>query len=132
MVDAQKVKVMTKLAAFEQKESKRALKIVKYYRRDYIRKELLKTFLCVTIGYVLLLSFFALHGIEELLGNAVQMDFTSLAHKVTAGYVILLLVYLAVGVYVYNVRYSKAKRKVKEYDRMLHLLRQLYRREQAK
>lgn len=132
MVDVQKVKVMTQLAAFEQRESDRALKIVKYDRRDYVCMELLKSFVCVTIGYVLFLLFLGFYQMEYLIGNAMQLDYVSLIEKVFMGYIVLIVCNILIGIFVFGVKYSKAKRKVKEYDKTLHLLRQLYRREQEK
>lgn len=47
MLNKEKVRLMTKLARYEQKEEKRYLKISKYYRSDYIGIALLKNFFCV-------------------------------------------------------------------------------------
>ena len=82
MVDVQKVKVMAQLAAFEQRESDRALKIVKCYRRDYVCMELLKSFLCITVGYGLLLLFLGVYQMEYLIGNAMQLDYMSIIKKI--------------------------------------------------
>lgn len=132
MVDVQRVKVMTQLAAFEEKESKRALKIVNYYRRDYVCMKLLKIFVCVTIGYAFLLVLFGAYQWEYLIGNAMNLDYVLMIKKIAVGYISLLTCYFLIGVCAYNIQYSKAKRKVKEYDRKLHLLRRLYQREQEK
>lgn len=132
MVDVQKVKVMAQLAAFEQRESDRALKIVKYYRRDYVCMELLKSFLCITVGYGLLLLFLGVYQMEYLIGNAMQLDYMSIIKKIIVGYIALTVCNFIIGIFSYNVKFSKAKRKVKEYDKTLHLLRQLYRRQQEK
>lgn len=132
MVDVQKVKVMTQLAAFEQRESDRALKIVKYYRRDYVCMELLKSFVCITVGYGLLLLFLGVYQMEYLISNVMQLDYMSIIKKIIVGYIALTVCNFVIGIFLYNVKFSKAKRKVKEYDQTLHLLRQLYRREQEK
>lgn len=132
MVDVQKVKVMTWLAAFEQRESDRALKIVKYYRRDYVCMELLKSLMCCTIGYGLLVLCLGFYQMEYLLGNAMQLDYVSIIEKLFAGYIAIIVCNCVIGIFSYNAKFSKAKRKVKEYDKTLHLLRQLYRQEQEK
>lgn len=132
MVDVQKVKVMTQLAAFEQRESDRALRIVKYYRRDYICMELLKSFVCITIGYELVLLFLGFYQMEYLIGNAMQLNYASMIKRILVVYIVLIVCNLIIGFFSYNAKYKEAKKKVKEYDRMLHLLRQLYRKEQQK
>ena len=44
MLDEKRIRQMTKLAFFEKKEEKNALRIGRYFRSDYIGKELLKNF----------------------------------------------------------------------------------------
>lgn len=44
MLDEKRIRQMTKLAFFEKKEEKNALRIGRYFRSDYIGKELLKKF----------------------------------------------------------------------------------------
>ena len=51
-----KVKVMTKIAMYEQGEGKKYLPISKYYRSDYIGLALIKNFFLVTIGYLLVIA----------------------------------------------------------------------------
>lgn len=51
MLDEKRIRQMTKLAFFEKKEEKNALRIGRYFRSDYIGKELLKNFFLASIGY---------------------------------------------------------------------------------
>lgn len=128
MIDLEKVRVMTKLAAFEQAEEEDALKITGYYQGDYVRGELLRTFVCVTVGYLCLCLLAGFYQIEYLVENVTKLDYPALFGKLTGGYIILLLLY-GIGVSLaYIHRYHQAKKKVKGYDRNLHELRQFYRR----
>ena len=132
VVDLEKVRIMTKLAAFEQKEEEDAIKITKYYQGDYVRHELLKTLACVTVGYVCLCVLGLLYQVEYLIGNATKLNYPQVLGQVVSGYCILLILY-GIGVslaYIYQ--YHKAKKKIKGYDKNLHILRQLYRREQER
>lgn len=132
VVDLEKVRIMTKLAAFEQEEEEDAIKITKYYQGDYVRHELLKTLACVTIGYVCLCVLGALYQLEYLIGNATKLNYPQVLGELVSGYCIILVLY-GIGVslgYIYQ--YHKAKKKIKGYDKNLHILRQLYRREQER
>lgn len=132
MVDLEKVRVMTKLAAFEQAEEEDAIKTVRYYQGDYVRCELLKTLVCVTIGYLCLCMLGVLYQLEYLIGNATTINYPQLFGQLIGGYCILLIVY-GIGVSLGFIhRYHLARKKIKEYDRNLHLLRQLYRRERER
>ena len=55
MLDEKRIRQMTKLAFFEKKEEKNALRIGRYFRSDYIGKELLKNFFLASIGYLSLI-----------------------------------------------------------------------------
>ncbi len=130
MIDAKKVQIMTKMAAFEKREEEGALKITKYERLDYVRIEVLKTFLCVSVGYLILLGMLAVYHMEYLLKQAATMDFASLIEKIIIGYVGILVVYGIIGIVAYYIRHKRARRFVKEYDRRLHALRKYYRKQE--
>lgn len=130
MIDPKKVQIMTKMAVFEKREEEDALKITKYERLDYVRIEVLKMFLCVSVGYVILLGMLAVYHMEELLEQAAVMDFSFWIGRIAAGYVGLLLVYGTIGIVAYYVRHKRARRVVKEYDRRLHILRKYYRKQE--
>lgn len=130
MIDAKKVQIMTKMAAFEKREEEGALKITRYERLDYVRVEVLKMFLCVSVGYLILLGMLAVYHMEYLLEQAVEIEFSPLLGRIAAGYVGLLLVYGVIGIAAYHVRHKRARRLVKEYDRRLHTLRKYYRKQE--
>lgn len=67
MLNKEKVRLMTKLARYEQKEEKRYLKISKYYRSDYIGIALLKNFFASTIAYILILILVFLYRMEAFM-----------------------------------------------------------------
>lgn len=50
MINEEKVKIMTKLAMYEQGKGRKYLPVSKYYRSDYIGLALIKNFFLVTIG----------------------------------------------------------------------------------
>lgn len=128
MVDPRKVQIMTKLAAFEQKEELHALKVTEYERVDYVRIQLVKMILSVTVGYGIILALLLFGRVDYYIENFYSMDLTFFFRKIVIGYVSTLAIYLLVGVVAYHVRYRRAKRAVKEYDRNLHMLRKYYKK----
>ena len=55
MLNEEKIKIMNKLAMYEQGEGKKYLPVSRYYRSDYIGLAMIKNFFLVTIGYCLIL-----------------------------------------------------------------------------
>ena len=130
MIDAKKVQIMTRLAVFEQREEAQALQITKYERLDFVRIQLLKMILSVTAGYGILVMFLGFYHLEYILEHIATGELTDWIWRGVAGYVGLLIFYALIGVVAYHIRYRRARRRVKEYDRMLHTLRKYYRKKE--
>ena len=111
MLDEKRIRQMTKLAFFEKKEEKNALRIGRYFRSDYIGKELLKNFFLASIGYILVLA-------------VVVLEFA--AGCLIASYLCFLAVY-SIAVYVIStIRYQGAQKKLKWYGKELDDLQNMY------
>lgn len=99
MLDEKRIRQMTKLAFFEKKEEKNALRIGRYFRSDYIGKELLKNFFLASIGYILVLAVAVLYHIEWLVDEIDTIDLQFAAGCLIASYLCFLAVY-SIAVYV--------------------------------
>lgn len=130
MIDAKKVQIMTKMAVFEKREEEGALNITKYERLDYVRIEVLKMLLCVSVGYLILLGMLAVYHVEYLIEQVATMNFSSILWKIFVGYIGVIIVYGVIGIIAYYIRHKRARRLVKEYDRRLHALRKYYRKQE--
>lgn len=132
MINIEKVKVMNRLAMYEQGEGKKQLPISKYYRSDYIGLALIKNFFLVTIGYVLILAAAAVYYSEYLMNNIHKMDLISLGTQLLIGYAAVLLAYSLLTYIRYSVKYHLAKKSVKNYYAELTRLEKIYSREAKK
>lgn len=132
MVNEEKVRIMTKLAAYEKGEGKNYLPISKYYRTDYIGLALIKNFFLISIAYVTLAGLVALYFLEELLENIHKMNLVKLGVKVIIGYVLLLAAYSVIVYVVQTVKYSRAKKSIKNYYMQLGRLTKIYAKEEKR
>ncbi len=132
MVNEEKVKVMNRLAMYENGKGKKYLPISKYYRSDYIGLALIRNFFLVTIGYGLVLAATAVYYGNYLMENVHKMDLVRLGRIAVTGYVAVLLVYSALTYIRYTVKYHRAKKSVKEYYAELTRLNRVYEREEKK
>ena len=64
MLDERKVKLMTKLALYEETHGKEDFKISSYYRKDYASLHVIYAFLSVSVGYVCLVGVLLLASVE--------------------------------------------------------------------
>lgn len=132
MINEEKVKIMTRLAMYEQGEGRKYLPVSKYFRSDYIGLALIKNFFLVTIGYVMILAGLGAYFGEYLMENIHKMDLVRLGFYLIAGYAALLVVYSILTYIQYSVKYYRAKKSVKSYYEELTRLDRIYAREEKK
>ncbi len=125
MINEEKVKLMTKLAWYEEGKGKKDLVMCKYYRSDYIGLSMIKTTIITTIAYFMLVFIVAIYNLDKLVSDITSMDFMTLGKDAVIYYVIMLMVMLVVSYYFASSNYKKAKKNLKEYNKKLkelHLL----------
>lgn len=132
MINEEKVKIMTRIAMYEQGEGKKYLPVSRYYRSDYIGLAMIKNFFLVTIGYVLVLAAVAGYFGNYLMENIHKMNLFSMGIYVIVGYVVVLVVYSILTYIQYSVKYYQAKKSVKEYYSQLTELSKIYAREEKR
>ena len=132
MLNEEKVRVMTKLAIYEQGEGKKYLPVSKYYRSDYIGLALIKNFFLVSIAYVVLTALIALYYLDELLETIHKMNLIKLGAQIIIGYIILLAGYSVLVYVIQTVKYSRAKKSIKNYYMQLGKLTKIYAKEEKR
>ena len=117
---------MTYLAKEEKSEHSKEFRIMDFYKYDYIRYNLIKNFLSVSVGYVMLLGLAALYKAEYLIANLMFLDFKKIAVITIGIYALLLIVYSAITVWQCLAKYEKSRRHVKKYYKLLDVLQKFY------
>ena len=129
MVNEEKVKVMNRLAMYEHGEGRKYLPVSRFYRSDYIGLALIQNFFPVTIGYMLGLAGVAAYFSEYLMDNVNKINLVTVAIYIVVGYLIILIAYSILTYIQYSVKYSRAKKSVREYYQDLTRLEKIYGRE---
>lgn len=126
MLNEEKIKLMTSIAMFEQKEGKKIFPLSCYFRSDYISRHLLGAFFGYTLCCLLGLILWVLYHLEMLLAD-VDMD-VLLAFGKRFGMVYLagLAFYLLVTAVVYWKRYEYSVSGMRVYVAKLRRLEKRY------
>lgn len=126
MLDIKKIKIMTKLAAFEQGKGREDIKISKYYKTDYIRYQVIKTGVSVTLGYLMLVLLVVLYKAEYLINKIVTLDFVRIGQYLLGFYIIIMAIYL-IGSYIgFSIKYDYSRKNLSKYYKSLKKLDKLY------
>lgn len=129
MLNNRRIRIMTKLTTYEQKEGKEDIHLSKYYKSDYVRLQILKTILASTMGYLLLLVIIAIYKAEFLIENAVTLDYKALFSVILGYYIIILTISIIVTLIGYSIKYDRSRKHLEVYYRMLKKLRLMYKEE---
>ncbi len=129
MVNMRKVRLMTKLAIYEKTEGKEDIKLGKYFRRDYVRLKVLHNIVAVTIGYLLVLAMIIAYQMEDLIREAVNLDYIGIGKTILGVYIIVVTIYTMAAMVGYGLYYDYSRKKLAKYFRMLRRLRSLYQEE---
>lgn len=129
MISEQRVKLMTRLAAYEQKEGKKNEEIGSYFRGDYISLQILKSVISATMAFILIVALFVFYDSELFLSDIYKIDILEYVKKLIMYYFVFTGVYVLISYVVYAIRYRKAKKRLKVYFNNLKRLQILYQRE---
>lgn len=131
MINEEKVILMTKASLYENKEKKRNLKIMKYFRHDYISVQLLTGWFFGTLCFLLGAVLWGACHMEYLMENLHKMDIQGFGMTVLALYVVIMVVYLCILYGVFSYRYSQARRSVAGYMQTLQKISDIYEKEDS-
>ncbi len=122
MLSKKKINLMTKLAIYDKEKGINDKKIYRYYRVDYIGKNIL--FNNLILGGFLLV-FFAFKYLIYILENDGIVTLNVLK-EVGVGYLvwslIIMIIYSIYNIYIYNNEYSNSKRNLDRYYRSINKL----------
>lgn len=129
MLDKEKVKLMTKLAFYEQTQGKEDFKIDEYYRKDYAGFHTICSVIWITIGYACVVGVAALAGLDWILANISKNMIIMMGIAIVAGYLITVVVYALVSKYIFDNKHNGARQRVKVFRHNLSRLLKMYEKE---
>ena len=126
MLTKRRLQLMIRLAEFKQDNEDRAMRVVRFYKSDYIALSLIRNLFLVTLAYLILLALFAMYHMDYLLTNLNQMKVGPIAAVAVILYLMLLGIYSVIAYMAARIRYIRAYAAVRDYDQQLRLLGRIY------
>ena len=122
---------MTKLALYEQKDGKEDIRMGKYYKTDYVRLQMLKTVVSVTVGYILILILIGMYKAEYIISNLVTFDFVRIGQYILGFYIMIMAVFVTGSILGYSLKYDKSRKDLSKYYKSLKKLSSFYQDEKV-
>ncbi|MBR1813420.1 MAG: hypothetical protein IJ773_06310 [Lachnospiraceae bacterium] len=132
MLNEEKIRLMTKAAAFEEREKKGILRTNRFFCFDFVTGGMLKTAVGITIGAVLVAALWGLIHIEELLTQTRLEAFIDIGLTIVFYYAIVLLIYTAISLVVYLIKYWRAEAQMQQYVNLLRRIEKIDEREASR
>ena len=129
MLNEERIKLMTKMAAYEADEGKKNVAIGNYFRGDYIGLQVIKSIISATIAFVIVFGLFVFYDFEVFMSDIYKMDLLGFGRRVITAYLIFVAVYALISYMIYTYRYAKARKSLKMYYNNLKKLAYLYDKE---
>lgn len=126
MLNEERIKLMTKMAAYEENKGRKNMATGSYFRGDYIEMQILKSIFSATVAYLVLFAMFIYYDFEMFMQNIYKMDLIEFGKNTLLYYFIFVVSYAVISYIVYSYRYSKAKKSLKRYFYNLKQLAALY------
>lgn len=130
MLNEGKVKMMTKMAAYEKHDGKKDIAICRFFKSDYIGLELLKSGVMITFAYLLCVTLYIVCNIDRYLRDLGQIDLNAFLMSVGKVYLIILIIFTIIGYMLYSYRYDMAKKNIQTYSKRLKKLEKYYKLEE--
>lgn len=126
MLNEERVKLMTKMAAYEESEGKKNIAVASYFRGDYISLQILKSVISATIAFLLVFAMYIFYDFEIFMQDVYKVDLLGFGKKVLFIYFIVVAIYVCISYVVASYRYSKATKSLKNYYHNLKILASSY------
>ena len=131
MLDEEKVILMTKMAAFVDREGKSNDAINSYFKSDYIGFNVIKSVISATIVFGIVLATYILYDFEMVLSNIYDTEnLLAIGRRWLTYYLLLVGVYSLASYVIFSYRYSRMRRSLRAYYANLKQLARIYEKEQ--
>ena len=126
MLSQERIKLMTKMAVYEENEGKKYMSIGSYFRSDYMGMQVIRSVICGTLAFFLLAGLYVYYHFETMMQDIYKMDLLLLGRRVLFYYIVFIAAYSVITYVIYSFRYSRAKRSLKHYYYHLKQLAAIY------
>jgi hypothetical protein len=129
MLNNNKIRLMTQLALYENKEGKEDIQMSKYYKSDYMKYQVFKSIVSATVAYLLILLIAFIYKSEAILEEATTIDYKLIGSYLLGSYIFLVIIYVLISSCLYSYKYEKSRKKLGKYNKLLKELSNIYKGE---
>ena len=131
MLSEDRIRKMIRLSDYEKGLGGTDLKRTRYWKMDYVRLQILKTFLAVLVSVMLIFVLIALYNLEYVMQHVLELPSRDILLYGGLGLVLAEATAIVVTIRLAGREYEESKSRVKEYYTTLRELETLYEEEEG-
>lgn len=132
MLNENRIRIMTKLAVYEETEGVPDARINGYFENDYIFSHMVGSFVSGTIAFVIMAAVYCACNADTVLYRVIENRLGGVMGRILLFYIPFIAAYLVITFAVYRSRFAAMRRRVRQYRRNLEHLAAGYRREKIR
>ena len=129
MINEERVRLMTRMASYADKEGRANTSVISHFRSDYLGLQVLKAVICATIAYMIAFAVYIYYHFEEFMVDIYKIDLFDFAASVLRKYLVFTAVYCLIVYIAFAVKYGRARKILRKYFNNLKLLATMYNRD---
>lgn len=131
LLSEERIRKMIRLSDYEKGLGSTDLKRTHFWKMDYVRLQVLKTFLCVIVSVLLVFLLIVLYNLEYVLQHVLELPYREILLYGGSALFVTEIVAVLVTVRIAGKEYEESKSRVKEYYKTLRELEGLYEEEEG-
>lgn len=129
MLNEKRIRLMTRMAMYEQNEGKEDLKISAYYQKDYASLNAWITVIWITIGYAVIAGGVMFVFLDQIFNAATISTLLIIVGAAAGGYLVVAIITAIFAYDFYRKKHVEARKRVKRFNQNLSRLGKMYEKE---
>lgn len=130
MIDPKKVRLMTKLAVYEEGPGKRDLKINCYSKKTYVNIKQIESMIAITVAYLLGLVLYCFGIYTDIISQGLKFPYKKYFFHALFFYLLIIIIDFVCTRRYYAKVYEKMRKDIKQYDYNLYRLEKYIQKEE--
>lgn len=129
MLNEKRLKLMTRMAIYENHDGKEDFKISEYYQKDYASLNTWKSIIWVTIGYAIIIGAILLIFLDKIFNVTTISGLLVIVGAIVTGYFMVIVITGIIAHDFYKKKHIEARKRVKRFNNNLTRLGRMYEKE---
>lgn len=122
MLDESRIKLMARMASYEETEGKKTIPIASYFRGDYVSFNVVRTAISITVAFMVVTGVYIYYSLEDFIADIYRLDLMEVGRRLLTVYLVVVCLFSVFAYIFYSWKYDRAKKSLQGYYQALRRL----------